>query len=199
MRTLILLVLLFLASCCGQSVEKNTRFKRLLPDTTKTWSGQMTRDSYNSTRDFEEKLHLESVLNGTTSQEIRVWNLSGSYDPQVLFILKKDSADWWRLRTLAFRQTKADSIYFDHTRSIRSGSIDSLNLDRYWQLASQSDLKAGDSFGCLDGEDVFMEIADSVKYRFLWYRCPTINKLKDSAFFLASELTKKLKRLSVNR
>jgi hypothetical protein len=198
MRTLILPVLLFLASCCGQSVEKNTRFKRLLPDTTKTWSGQMTRDSYNSTRDFEEKLHLESVLNGTTSQEIRVWNLSGSYDPQVLFVLKKDSADW-HLRTIAFSQTKADSIYSDQTRSIQSGTIDCLNLDRYWHLASQSDLKAGDSFGCLDGEDVFMEMADSVKYRFMWYRCPSINMLKDPAFFLASELTSKLKRLSVNR
>ncbi|OQP45309.1 hypothetical protein A4R26_32365 [Niastella populi] len=75
MRTLILLVLLFLASRCGQSIEKNTRFKRLLPDTTKTWSGQMTRESYNSTRDFEEKLHLESVLNGTKSQEIQMTSL----------------------------------------------------------------------------------------------------------------------------
>jgi hypothetical protein len=95
--------------------------------------------------------------------------------------------------TLSFCQTKADSIYLDHTRSIRSGSIDSLNLDRYWDLASQSDLKAGDLFGCLDGGDVFMEIADSLKYRFLWYRCLNINKLKDSVFFLASELTSKLR------
>jgi len=195
MRALILPVLFFLASCGGQSVEKNNGFKRLLPDTTKSWSGKMTRDTYNSTRRLEEKLYLESILNGTKNQEIRVWNLSGSYDPQVLFILKKDSGDWWRLRTLSFYQTKADSIYADHTRSIPTGSIDSLHLNRYWVLASQSDLKAGDSFGCLDGGDAFMEMADSVKYRFLWYRCPDINKLKDSAFFLVSELTSKLDRL----
>jgi hypothetical protein len=196
MKTLKLIGLFLLASCGNQSIESATAFRHILPDTVKTWAGQMTRDDYYSTRSLEKKLHLETLTNGVNTEELRIWRLSGSYDPQVLFILKKMGANEWHLRTLSFYQSKGDSIYADYTRLLRSGSVDSLKLGQYWSVASQSDLKAGDSYGCIDSENVFVELADSTKYRFMWYRCPDINKDKDSAFFLVSKLRDRLDGLA---
>lgn len=199
MKTLKILGICLLASCSSQTSEPQKEFKRILPDTTQSWSGQMTKEAYHQTRSIEKKFSLESLLNGVKGKELRIWNLSGFYDPQVLLILSKSKTNNWNLRVLNFYQTKGDSIYSDYTRPIRSSSIDSLNLNRYWSLASQSDLKAGDTYGCMDGGEVFMEIADATKYRFMWYRCPDINKNRDSAFFIVTELKSKLRELTVER
>ncbi len=199
MRTLIILGVFFLSSCVINPNETVTEFKKLLPDTTKSWSGRMTRDNFHLTRQLEQKLNLASLLNGTKNQEIRVWNLSGSFDPQVLFILNEDNVDKWTLRTISFNLANGDSITADYTRLVRQDSIDSLNLSHFWGLGSQSDLKGGDSYGCLDGENVFMEIANSSWYRFMWYSCPDLNKHKDSVFFLVSKLVKNLDRLTEER
>jgi hypothetical protein len=197
MRDLLLIGLFFLAACGSQSADTKVSFERHIPDTTKSWAGQMTRESYHEAIRLENKLRLHTLSDGTNNTEIRVWNFSGSYDPQVLFILKNDSTNGWSLRTLSFYKTKSDSIYADYSRTIRQSAIDSLNLNRYWTLASQSDLKAGDSYGCMDGGDVFVELASSTKYRFMWYSCPDINKEKDLVFLLADQLTNKLDALAV--
>jgi len=50
----------------------------------------------------------------------------------------------------------------------------------------------------MDGGDVLVELANSAKYRFMWYRCPGIKKDKDSVFLLASQLANRLDALVVN-
>lgn len=199
MRNLIILGVFFLSSCGSNPVETVTEFRRLIPDTTKSWSGRMSRDYYHFTRQLEQKLNLPSLLNGTKNQEFRVWNLSNAYDPLDLFILKEDSIDKWTLRTLSFYHANGDSIGTDYTRLVRQDFIDSMNLSNFWSLGSQSDLRDGDSYGCFDGGDVFMEIADSARYRFMWYRCPDLNKHKDSVFLLSSMLVIKLDELTEGR
>jgi hypothetical protein len=197
MRTLLLIAVFFFASCDSQSGDTTIDFVRQIPDTTKSWTGRMTGESYHEAKRLETKLGLPTLSNGAINTEIRVWNFSGSYDPQVLFILKNDSTNGWQLRTISFYKTKGDSIYADYSRTIRHSTVDSLNLNRYWTLASQSDLKAGDSFGCMDGGDVFVELSSSAKYCFMWYRCPDINKDKDSVFLLANHLANRLNALAV--
>ncbi|MCW3075240.1 MAG: hypothetical protein JWP69_2309 [Flaviaesturariibacter sp.] len=197
MKAIRMIWLSLLISCSDQSNKSTFKFKLDLPDTSKSWSGQMTRDDYYLTRDFEKNLHLQTLINGVKNQEIRVWSLSDSYDPQILFILNKNITGRWRLRTISFYKTKADSIYTDYTRQIRVGAVDSLRLERFFNLASQSDLKKSDNYGCMDGENVFVEIANSTKYRFMWYRCPDINKAKDSSFMLISQLRDQLNALAV--
>ena len=197
MKTLTILGLCFFVSCGSQPPEPQNAFKRILPDTARSWSGRMTAETYHQTRSIEKKFSLASLWNGIRGKELRIWNLSGSYDPQVLLILNKSETGNWNLRVVNFYQTKRDSIYSDYTRLIRSSSVDSLNLDRCWNFASQSDLKEGDNYGCLDGGDVFMEIADTTRYRFMWYKCPDINNKKDSAFFLANELSRKISELAM--
>jgi hypothetical protein len=189
--------LIFLASCREQNVTANVEFSRSIPDTSKTWAGRMTRDAYNQTRRFEETLKLAKLTDGTQRDEIRVWYLSGSYDPQVLFIAKADSLNRWTLRTVSFYRTKSDSIYADYSRFLRQSSVDSLHLNTCWQITSQSDLPQGDSYGCVDGEDLFIEIANQRKYRFMWYRCPDINKDKDTVFLAAANLANRLDAFAV--
>jgi hypothetical protein len=197
MRDLLLIGLFFLTSCGSQSGGTIHSFEQHIPDTTKSWAGRMTKESYQEAKRMEAKLGLPTLSDGTNNIEIRVWNFSGSYDPQVLFILKDDSTNGWHLRIVSFYKTKGDSIYADNSRMIRQSAVDSLNLNRYWTLTSQSDLKAGDTYGCVDGGDVFVELADSLKYQFMWYRCPDINKDKDSVFLLAHLLTDRLDALAI--
>jgi len=197
MRLQIVIGLFFFASCSNQNDPIFIEFKRIIPDTSKTWAGHMTREAYNQTRIFENKFNLDNLIDGSKRDEIRVWCLSGASDPQVVFIAKNDNSNSWTLRTISFYQTMRDSIYADYTRILRPSSIDSLNLNQYWILKSQSNLYNGDSYGCMDGGDIFIEMADSLRYRFMWYRCPAINKYKDSAFLLATELADKFDALAV--
>jgi len=47
----------------------------------------------------------------------------------------------------------------------------------------------------MDGGDVFIEVANASKYRFMWYRCPDINAKKDSAFYQVTELRRRVAEL----
>lgn len=181
-----------LSSCVSQPGEHKTDFKLIFPDTSKSWAGQVTREDFHLTRDLEGKLHLQTLTKGTKTTELRIWNLSGSYDPQSLNILRKSGTDQWSLRTISFYRFKGDSLVADYTRTIHSVAIDVLNLNRYWTMPSQSDLTKGDSYGCMDGSNIVIEMADSLRYKLMWYRCPDINKSKDSVFLLANELASKL-------
>jgi hypothetical protein len=187
MKTLQVLGLLILASCGNRPSEPQTEFKQIVPDTSKSWAGQMTREAFYQTRKLEPKLDVKSIVNGTKGEEIRIWNLSGSYDPQSLIILSKVNAHRWNVRQVSFYQSKNDSISKDISKPIQSFPIDD-----YWNLASQSDLANGDKYGCMDGGDMFIEIANASKYRFMWYRCPDINENKDSIFFQVNELRRKV-------
>jgi hypothetical protein len=195
MKNITILALFLTAACGDKSPQTNNGFKRILPDTLKSWSGKMTREDFHLTRKLERKFNLGSLWDGVTNEEIRLWILYGSYDPQTLLILTKLNSDSWSLRKLSFYQIEGYNIHSDFTRSISNYLVDSLNLGRYWSLASQSDLKAGDSYGCMDGENVFFEIADSTKYRFMWFRCPGIHKNKNLAFLMISELQHQLEDL----
>jgi hypothetical protein len=197
MKLSIAIVLFFLASCSDQNETAKVEFSRSIPDTCKTWAGRMTRDAYNETRSFEKTLKLAKLIDGTQRDEIRVWYLSSSYDPQVLFIAKADSSNSWTLRTISFYRTKSDSIYADYSRVLRHSSVDSIHLNTYWQLTSQSELPQGDTYGCVDGEDLFIEMANQRKYRLMWYKCPEINKDKDTVFLTAANLANRLDAFAV--
>jgi hypothetical protein len=187
MKTLQLLGLLLIASCGNRSSEPHAEFRRILPDTSKSWAGQMTREAFHQTRNLEEKLNLRSLTSGIKGEEIRIWGLAGFYDPQSLTILSKASREGWNIRLVSFYQIKYDSISSDVTMP-----IENFPFDDYWNLASQSDLRNCDDYGCVDGGDVFIELANAAKYRFMWYRCPDINESKDSTFYQIIELRRKI-------
>ena len=196
MKLFVTISLLFIASCQNYSTINSISFKRNIPDTSKTWSGKMTNNCFILTRHLQQILGQSTLVNGTSHTVIRIWRLSGIFDPQLLINLEQGSINTWQLNTISFNAAKPDSQKVEYSKSIPSNVIDSIHLNRYWTLPSQSELKAPDSFGCADGEDIFIELADSVKYRFMWYRCPELNKYKDSVFELINQLSTKLTELT---
>jgi hypothetical protein len=192
MKTLIILGICVLASCGRQSRGHDIKFESIFPDTSKTWAGQVTIGDFHLTRSIERRFYLQTLTYGTKNTELRIWRLSSSYDPQSLNILRKLSADQWSLRTVSFYRSKGDSIIADYTRAIKPAAIYMVNLEKYWTIPSQSDLPKGDSYGCMDGSNLLIELADSERFKLLWYRCPDINKAKDSVFLLAGELASRL-------
>jgi hypothetical protein len=138
----------------------------------------MTREAFHQTRKLEGRLNVRSLTSGIKGEEIRIWGLSGFYDPQSLTILSKAPGEGWNIRQVSIYRTSNDSISSDVTKLIVN-----FPFHDYWSLASQSDLKNGDDYGCMDGGDVFIEMANTKKYRFMWYRCPDINEKKIQCFF----------------
>ena len=185
-----------LTSCGSQSVDRTKSFNANFPDTSKTWAGRETRQDLHFIRNIEGRFQLPTLTTKSNNTEIRIWRLSGSYDTQSLSILHQSTTNKWSLRTITFDRTKFDSIVADYTRPIPADLIDSLRLERYWNMPSQSDLTDGDKYGCMDGSDVLIELANSKSYELKWYRCPDINKSKDSVFLLASELTSTLNAIA---
>jgi hypothetical protein len=187
MKTLQLLGFLFLASCGNPTSEPQTEFRHILPDTSKSWAGQMTRDAFHQTRTLEGNLNVKSLTNGIKGEEFRVWGLSSFYDPQSLTILSNVDKKVWNIRQVFFYHRNNDSISSDITKP-----IETFSFDDYWKLASQSDLRNGDNYGCMDGGDIFIEMANAKNYRFMWFRCPDINEKRDSTFFHVVELRRKI-------
>jgi hypothetical protein len=191
-------ILVFLvASCSNKRDTTQVQFIRITADTSETWVGRMTREAFYQVRTYGKSLGLEQLNDGTPKEEIRVWYLSVLGDQQVVFIAKEDSLNRWSLRTIIFYRSKSDSIYADYSRELRRSAVDSLSLNSYWELTSQSDLEKGDTYGCVGGEDLFIELSNRVKYKFVWYRCPEINRRKDSAFSLVAALVNRLDALAV--
>ena len=90
----------------------------------------------------------------------------------------------------------ADSVTYDSEWPVVSNQLDLLDLTALCKMDSQSDLKKGDWFGCIDGSDLLIEMADSARHKFMWFRCPEINKDKDSTFAKLNTLCVKLQQLS---
>jgi hypothetical protein len=187
MKTVKVLGILLLASCRNPTSEPQTGFEYILPDTLKSWAGQMTREAFHQTGTLGRNLNVKSLTSGIKGEEFRVWELSGSYDPQSLTILSNIDEKGWNVRRVFFYHRNKDSISSDIKKPIGTFSFDD-----YWKLASQSDLRNSDDYSCMDGQDIFIEMANAKKYRFMWFRCPEINEKKDSTFFRVVELRRKI-------
>lgn len=196
MRNLIIIALLTIASCVDAPVSKARHFIRNLPDTSATWSGKRTQQTFLITRQFEKKLKLNTLQDGLLGTEFRIWNFRSSIDPQGLTIIQSTTTQNWQLRQLTFNYRNPDSLISETNSTFKVTPADSLQLDKFWQLNSQSDLKNGDEFGCLDGNTIFVELADWNRYRFSWYNCPFINRDRDSIFQEVNELIHLINKFS---
>jgi hypothetical protein len=187
---------LLILSCREASRAPEPTVQRLMPDTAERWAGQQTGAALRLAKHYEQKFGLPSLQYGSAT-EVRLWYFSTAYDNQVLFRLREDRWGNWQLRTISFHRKGVDRIYADYSRQLRQSAVNSLLLSRYWGIPSQSEMKNGDQYGCVDGEEVLIELAEPNRYRPLWYRCPEINRDKDPAFLLAASLADRLDWLAV--
>jgi hypothetical protein len=135
------------------------------------------------------------MSNGTQNIEFRFWDLSSFYNPQTVFLLYNDPSNKWALRVIKYLVSNRDSVISDNSKSVKDTLIQNLNLKQYWQLPSQSELSNGDNFGCVDGNTILLEMSDSIRYKYILFRCPDIHAAKDSAFYWINQLGSRLRNI----
>jgi hypothetical protein len=79
---------------------------------------------------------------------------------------------------------KIDSVSTrkESKRIISAYEFGLLNIEKIWQLPSQSEMKNGGNYGCLDGYALLIEMNTKERYKYLFYMCPDLHVSKDSTF-----------------
>jgi len=185
---LFFLLAIYLLGACNSFKKDHSHFKKIIPDSTGGFYSKQFHNDYLSTRQVVDSLKLQDITNGVNNEQIWFWNLSSAYDPQTIYILQRNSTTNWNLRFLQYDANSKKAIV-DRSKSLNGTFFDSLKFKHLWDLPSQSELKDGDRYGCLDGNTVLIEIADSTRYKYIAYRCPGIHVNKDSAFYYVNEIS----------
>ena len=178
-----------LASCISQQQTDEVISKTIhIPDSLGTFYSRQEYNDYKKLKTISAQLKLDSLENDTSSLEIRVWSLSSYFNPQSVRILKKRNGKYL-LSLITFyvapqnwETGKIDSIRPELRVQISSSDIEKLKIDSIWKLPSQSEMSNGDSFGCVDGSDLLLEMSNKVKYKYSFYRCPYILRERDKVF-----------------
>ena len=161
-----------------------------IPDTTNNWYAKLfDYPNYVKKTEITKQLNLDNLEADTSNSEIRIWIIGSNYNPQTLTSLKNVNNGWTISRInyyLSFDNAKAkvDSISTEG-KVEKTISMDEFNLlvtEQIWQLPSQSEMKNGGSFGCMDGYALLIEINNKLKYKFLCYICPDLHVSKDTTF-----------------
>lgn len=196
MKFLLYLGVFYWIACSNRPKEENFQISKLLPDSSNSFYAKQFHRDYLDTRRIQNLFTLNDISNGTDKIELRLWNISSTYDPQSIYILKQSKHDEWNLRVINYYRSLKDSITQETNMAFRGGLIDSLNLDKYWALPSQSEIKNGDDYGCMDGNTVLLELSDKRRYKYIVFRCPELHVNKDSAFYLINILHEGLRSLA---
>jgi hypothetical protein len=189
-----ILIIFFLtfAACNNSNLQTQKEIPRSvhIPDTTNNWYAKLFDYPYYVKKtEIAKQLNIESLEADTSNSEIRIWAIGSNYNPQTLTFLKNKNGIWTISRFnyyLSFdnAKTKVDSIS-TKGKIEKIISIDEFNLlrtEKIWQLSSQSEMKNGGSFGCMDGYALLIEMNDKSKYKFSCYICPDLHVAKDTTF-----------------
>jgi hypothetical protein len=195
MRPLLLIIIFFYAACHSGQDTKLSQIKKFIPDSTNSFYAREFYKDYKRTRQIEALFNLPDISDGTKNFELRFWSLSSFYDPQSIYILIKNKSDW-NLKVIKYNSSSKDSITAETNMTFRDDFISKLNLERYWSLPSQSEMKNGDSFGCTDGNTILLELSDFSRYKYIGVRCPEMHVSKDSTFYWVNSLNKDLRSLA---
>lgn len=185
MRSILLSTIFFFAAC-KSTPYSHLHIEKIIPDSVGSYYAEQFHKDYLLSRKIVDSFKLQNISNGTKNQQVWFWDMSSSYDPQTIYILHRKSSDGWHLKVIKYYAFQKDSITSDVTKTINSNLFDTLNVDRFWKLPSQSQLKNGDKYGCVDGNTVLIEMADSTRYKYIFFRCPDIHADKDTAFYLVN-------------
>jgi hypothetical protein len=185
---MIITAIILLPSCQNKPSRDAGNFRAVYPDTSITWAGQATGEDMRFVRMLEAEFGLPALITGTQNAEIRLWRLESAFDHQTIHILRKLSSDICELRTIKYARAGTDRLVSADIMLMDGAVFDSLQFERYRLMPSQSDMPDGDSYGCMDGGSVLIELADTQSYALKWYRCPRMHEASDSTFLLAAEL-----------
>ncbi len=191
--------IILLPACKNNPSRDGGNFRGFYPDTSITWAGQATGEDMRFVRSLEREFSLPALTTGAQNAEVRLWQLESAFDPKTVYIFRKLSSDSCELRTIKYARAGTNRLVSDDIMLMDGAVFDSLQFDRYRLMPSQSDMPDGDSYGCMDGGSVLIELADAKSYALRWYRCPRMHEASDSTFLLAAELIAFFEALEARR
>ena len=201
MKNFLYLILIFLFTTCEDAAHIGadaTSFQQLIPDTTKNFlAAEHYLSHYVQTRLVQHQLHLENIENGTSAPEVRIWVLTGSFDPQVLFQLRKTDSMVWKLRVVQYQALQNNCVQADYSVMLSDSVVNAFQLHQYWSIPSQSEMQDGFQYGCMDGFVTLLEMADARKYKYATHTCPDIHAANDSNFYKINLLLDQFDRSSI--
>ena len=190
--SILIIFFLTLASCNNSNLQTNQIIAKTIhiPDTSNNWYAKLYDfPNYVRKTEIAKQLNLENLETDTSNSEIRIWTIGSNYNPQTLTTLKNKNNIWTITRLnyyLSFddKKTKVDSILTSGIieKEISLNEFNPLETEKIWQLPSQSEMKNGSSFGCMDGYTLLIEMNYKSKYKFSCYVCPDFHVLKDTTF-----------------
>jgi len=205
-RTLIILCIFF--TCCDNNTIKTQESHPkiiIIPDTANNWYAKLFDFPYYQMKNETcNLLGLPLLENDTSEFVVRVWRIASSYNPQKIYLLRK-IANTWTLSMVRYYQhfdeldrIKIDSISLqkDDPKVLTSIDIEKLDLRKLWEIPTQSKMKDGGSYGCVDGYSLLIEISDRTKYKYTFHICPAFHASKDSTFMMVDQFDNKLKELA---
>jgi hypothetical protein len=188
----IIIFCLTLVACNNSNLQTQKSIPKSvhIPDTTNNWYAKLfDYPNYVKETEITKQLNLENLETDTLNSEIRIWTIGSNYNPQTLISLKNKN-NIWTITKLNYylnfndAKTKVDSVStrqkIEKTISINEFNL--LKTEQIWQLPSQSEMKNGSSYGCVDGYALLIEMNSKSKYKFSCYICPDLHISKDSTF-----------------
>ena len=193
MKSLIIIIFcLTLVACNNSNLQTENAIPKSIhiPDTTNNWYAKVfDYPYYLKKNEVTKELNLENLEADTSNSEIRIWTIGSNYNAQTVISLKNKNNIWTISRLnyyLSFdnAKTKVDSVAAKDKieRTISTDEITSLRTEQIWQLPSQSEMKNGGSYGCVDGYGLLIEMNSKTKYKFSFYMCPDFHVSKDTTF-----------------
>jgi len=208
MKSLNIILFCLILVCCnhknlliGKAFPKSIH----IPDTTNNlYAKHFDYPYYLIKTEIAKQLKLENLETDTSSSEIRIWKIGSNYHPQKIITLKNRN-NIWTIAVLTYylnhkgqnAKVKVDSISTrgKNEREISLNEFTLLMTDQIWQLPSQSEMKNGGSYGCMDGYALLIEMNSKEKYKYLFYMCPDLHVSKDSTFQTVVTFTNNVAKL----
>ncbi len=192
MKPLIIIIFcLIFIGCNNSNLQPDNPIPKSIqiPDTTNNWYAKLfDYPSYLKKTEIAKQLALENLETDTSNSEIRIWTIGSNYNPQTIIFLKNKNNIWTISKLnyyLSFGNTKPKVDSISKGKIEREISINEFNLlgsEQIWQLPSQSEMKNGSTYGCVDGYALLIEMNIKSKYKFLFYMCPDFHISRDSTF-----------------
>jgi len=203
---IIFISLLTLIGCNNSNLQTNNAARKSIhiPDTTNNLYAKLFDYPYYLQKvALVRQLNLDRLETDTSNSEIRIWTIGANYNPQTIFFIKRTN-DFWTISKLNYYldhneiKTKGDSMSTQKKseKTVSSNEFSLLWTEKIWQLPSQSEMKNGSSYGCVDGYALLIEMNDKLRYKFSCYVCPDLHVLKDSTFKTVVDFKQKVGELS---
>lgn len=190
-KVLLLLMVIGCFLSCRTNTEKIAAadtIQLLIPDTTNNQRAQWDLRTIQHCSQIEKQLGLKDLQQGADSFEIRYWYDFSFSNFEELFILKYlDTTyllSYYRvyLRHINYDDENRDRKWDPFTQAIIDSSVSKnvlltkgdckgLELNKIWDLKSQSELGISDNIGFTDCDSYIIEVADKKHYKFFRHHC----------------------------